>query len=96
MKILSISDVITNSSSEVFCYITGEKTTLEEVYKTLDRIFGYDQECEVTPVVAMSDKQITVDIPYHMGKGAYEYFRGGIESLINDVEDFQNCKIEFV
>ena len=51
MKILSISDIITNSSSEVFCYITGEEKVLKEVYVTLDRIFGWNQETEVTPVV---------------------------------------------
>ena len=99
MKILSISDVITNSSSEVFCYITGEEEVLKEVYDTLDRIFGWNQESEVTPVVEIGElhkhKQIVVDLPYHLGKGSYEYFRGAIKGLLS-VEDFQDCKVEFV
>ena len=37
MKILSISDVITNSSSEVFCTITADnKEILEEIYNTIE------------------------------------------------------------
>ena len=78
MKILSISDVITNSSSEVFCYITGEEEILEELYDTLDSIFGYNQESEVTPVVDMGEchkhKQIIIELPYHLGKGSWQYF----------------------
>ena len=100
MKILSISDVITNSSSEVFCYITGEEAILEEIYKTLDGIFGWNQESEVTPVVEMGErhrhKQIVVELPYCVrNKGYYEYFHGAIKGLLS-IEDFQDCKVEFV
>lgn len=39
MLILSISDVITNSSSEVFCTITADnKETLEEIYNTIENL----------------------------------------------------------
>lgn len=39
MKILSISDVITNSSSEVFCTITADnKEILEEIYNTIENL----------------------------------------------------------
>lgn len=100
MKILSISDVITNSSSEVFCYITGEKEVLHEVYETLNDIFGWNQELEVTPVVEIGErhrhKQIVIELPYRVrNKGSYEYFRGAIKGLL-EYEDFKDCKVEFV
>ena len=39
MKILSISDVITNSSSEVFCTITADnKEILGEIYNTIENL----------------------------------------------------------
>lgn len=94
MKILSISDVITNSSSEVFCYITGEKGELEQVYKSLDSVFGYNQELEITPVVDLEDDKIIVDLPYHTlaKRGVEAYFRKGIEGLL---EYFEGCKVDF-
>ena len=94
MKILSISDVITNSSSEVFCSITGEEEVLKEVYDTLDRIFGWNQELEETPVVDIGNGKVTVDLPFYLlrSKGSYEYFREGIQALVNA---YDNCKVDF-
>lgn len=39
-NIQSITDIITNSSSELFCTITSEKH-LKEIYEILDSIVGY-------------------------------------------------------
>ena len=40
-------------------------------------------------------KQIIIELPYHLGKGSWQYFHGAIKGLLS-VEDFQNCKVEFV
>lgn len=48
--IQSLSDVITNSSSELFAVIISD-TKLNEIYKIIDNLFGYDQEVEMTPCV---------------------------------------------
>ena len=46
IPIQSYSDIITNSSSELFCTITSEKH-LKEIYEILDSIVGYRQEPEI-------------------------------------------------
>lgn len=91
MKILSISDIITNSSSEVFCYITGDK--LDEIYDIFYKIVGYYQEYELTPVIEYDDNRITVDLPYAYGN-VKKYIKDAIEGLLNYPE-FDNCKVEF-
>lgn len=55
MKIQSISDIITNSSSEVFCRICSEHE-LDRIYDVLKTIFP-DNEYEITPVVALTDAE---------------------------------------
>ena len=39
IKVLNFSDVITNSSSEVFCTITGKEETLNEIFDFLGEDF---------------------------------------------------------
>lgn len=52
VSIQSISDIITNSSSELFATITSEsEETLNEIYSLIDKLFGYRQESEITPCV---------------------------------------------
>ena len=70
MKILSISDLITNSSSEVFCVISGtDPDILEQIHTDLYEFFDcWKQEYEQTPCLssfdARDDRQIKLDIPY--------------------------------
>ena len=69
MKILSISDLITNSSSEVFCIITPEaKSMVKDIFEVFDDIFGYNQEYEVTPVVTCDEDCVSIDLPYHFSE----------------------------
>lgn len=55
IPIQSYSDIITNSSSELFCTITSEKY-LEEIYQILDNIAGYRQEPETDVCVNYCSK----------------------------------------
>lgn len=91
MKIISISDLITNSSSEVFCVITGPEKELQEIEDILDDIFGYNQEYEITPVVDMDDEGLVIDLPYRMTRNDkfMAYWNGAIQNL---VKQFDNCK----
>ena len=93
MKILSVSDVITNSSSEVFCYITGGKDSLDKIYNILENIVGYNQEYELTPVIIYNDDNITIDLPYSFNK-IYDYITDAMDGLLKYPE-FSNCKIEY-
>ena len=91
MKIISISDLITNSSSEVFCTISGPEKELQEMEDILVDIFGYNQEYEVTPVVGRNDEGLVIDLPYNMIKNDkfMAYWNGAIQNL---VKQFDNCK----
>jgi len=52
IKIQSVSDIITNSSSEVFCRIhSDDKKFMEELYDCLYTVYGWNQESEMTPVL---------------------------------------------
>lgn len=42
INVQSISDIITNSSSEVFCTITGKDT--KSIYETLSPLFNGDAD----------------------------------------------------
>ena len=53
MKIQTISDIITNSSSEIFCTIHSDNRELiEELYDQIYSVFGWNQESERTPVIS--------------------------------------------
>ena len=74
MKILSISDLITNSSSEVFCVISGTNPDiLEQIHTDLYEFFDcWKQESEQTLCLSnfdkRDDKQIKIEVPYHKDK----------------------------
>ena len=52
LVIQSTSDIITNSSSEVFVVIhSSNREFIDELYSQLDSIYGWNQESERTPVI---------------------------------------------
>ena len=99
--IQSASDVITNSSSELFATITS-KTYLKEIYQLIDNIFGYDQELEITPCVDLflPNKD---DEPSHKSYNYYEnneYPNGHIQIdfpyCLNGAEQFYRFGLESI
>lgn len=81
LKIISISNVITNSSSEVFCYIKADSEILEEIYNTLGSNFLRD--CEGDGGLWLSDDYIDVSIS-HSGwlEGLDKILKPGLEKLL--------------
>ncbi len=79
--IKSISDVVTNSSSEVFCYIKGNEEILEEIYNTLGNDFL--QDCAGDGGLFLSDDYINVSIG-HQGwlEGLDKILKPGLEKLL--------------
>lgn len=89
INIQSFSDVITNSSSEIFCTITGED--LKAIYELLKPLFpGCDSELE--PVLYDRDGSIQLWIPY--GEYATEFYREGLKVIL-DKYFKDNYKIEY-
>lgn len=87
IKIQSVSDIITNSSSEVFCRITGDN--LNSAYDILEQLFylGYSEE---EPCMEEYDNLIEIRLPYGM-YGVDDFYKAGLEALLKDL----NCNIEY-
>lgn len=69
LHIQSISDIITNSSSEVFLEITsGEQSALNTVFDLLKNYFPED-DADLYPVVNM---EVYLSLPY--GIDSWEFF----------------------
>lgn len=91
INIQSFSDVITNSSSEIFCTITGND--LDSIYELLKPLFpssyGYS---EMEPTLYMEDGVITLWLPY--GDSPTEFYKAGLEAIL-DKYFKDNYKIEY-
>lgn len=85
INIQSFSDVVTNSSSEIFCTITGND--LDSIYELLKPLFpssyGYSD---------MEDGVITLWIPY--GEQPVDFYKAGLEAIL-DKHFKDNYKIEY-
>ena len=83
MKIISISDVITNSSSEVFCTIrSDDELVLMEIRETLSGL-GHSDWGDGGTYLDMDEKCITVDFAYDAWScGLDMLFQPGIEKLL--------------
>ena len=96
IKIQSISDIITNSSSEVFCKITGNN--LDEICDILQPLFPGD-DCEFEPVLRYYEdnewddgvpSHIILEFPYGL-ESVTEFYKAGLEAILKDL----NCNIEY-
>lgn len=80
IKIQSISDIITNSSSEVFCTVTSE-LYLDEVKNLLRTIFpGEDSELE--PTIETTCNAVTLWMPYGQ-YGMDVFYREGLKAILD-------------
>ena len=96
IKIQSISDIITNSSSEVFCKITGDN--LDEIWGILQPLFpGTDSE--LGPVLSYYEdnewdegvpENIVLELPYGL-ESVSEFYKAGSEAILKDL----NYNIEY-
>lgn len=83
MNILSISDVITNSSSEVFCTIHHkDNEVLEEIYEALLHLMSSECYDEYYPSVQHNEGDLEVWMPYHL-MDFEEFFRAGLEAILD-------------
>lgn len=74
MKILNISDVITNSSSEVFCIIkSDDETVLKEIYETLQEL----GQSDVGEGGTFFDGEKSIVVEF-----SYDVFTSGVEMLL--------------
>lgn len=80
-NIQSISDIITNSSSEIFCTITSNYA--DEIRDIFDKLFNYNDDPEMCPAVDIDeDGDVTIELPYDTSS-VQEFFKAGIEAILN-------------
>lgn len=97
IPIQSVSDLITNSSSEVFCRISSEEH-LDEIWDLLSPIFISDNS-EISPEIveryledekeylsveeikSLPYKWIEVKFPYSMN-GVKDFYKAGLETIL--------------
>lgn len=92
IKIQSFSDIITNSSSEVFCTITGNDT--EAIYQLLSPFFpGEDSEMEPT-LSLEEDNSILVWMPYGFD-GVTTFYRAGLKAFLDQAIGENNYSIDY-
>ncbi len=85
--IQSLSDIITNSSSELFAVINSDNDTIDKIYQLLNRIIGPNQELELTPVVSKIER------PTQEQLNNWE-FRSWILDRNSNLKDFPESWIE--
>lgn len=89
IKIQSFSDIITNSSSELFCQITGDNlNTINEFLSEI--IKGTDSEFD--PTIYYNGDYINIDIPYGYSKIAVEFMKAGLKAILSD---YKNINLNF-
>lgn len=81
IKIQSVSDIITNSSSEVFCTITG--LDIDFIKELIFPLFP-NKDSEMGPTVSFDDETncIEINMPYGI-EGFEEFLRLGLEAYLD-------------
>lgn len=94
IKIQSINDIITNSSSEVICRIDSNDNEIKKsIYELLSGLLpGDDSEMDAT--VSIWDDKIVVDIPTDQWS-SISFYRAGIEAILNEKFGKENYIIEY-
>ena len=85
--VISISDVITNSSSEVFCTIGGPFNDLLDLEEVFNEVFN-NQEDEWTLYSSIKDHKLEIEIPHRYNYDTIEFIKGGLDRLL---ELYPNC-----
>lgn len=83
IKIQSVSGIITNSSSEVFCRI--DSNCVDVIYDLLSPLFPA-RYSDDGPVLYRREEDgveyLEIDMPYHISDCG-EFFRAGLEALLD-------------
>ena len=57
VSVQSFGDIITNSSSEIFCTITGDADVLDFIAELLSHVFDNYGDCEIDPMFEYKIKE---------------------------------------
>lgn len=93
IKIQSISGVITNSSSEVFCTIIGDD--IKYIYEILQPLFT-GNDIDLYPYVYYNEEEqnVEVSLPYEF-TNACNFYRAGLEAILDSQCSCNHYKIKY-
>lgn len=102
MKLLinlqSVSDIITNSSSEVFCKITADKDTLTFIEDLLQPLFGDEYEYDMVLKLKyrededprwcsnyekLPEQWLELEMPYRLND-VEAFYKAGLEAILKE------------
>ena len=94
IQIQSISDIITNSSSEIFCTITSGNF-INEIHELLKPLFGdYDFYDDMNPGMSSYENYIEISMPYGMSN-VEEFYKAGLKAILDTHIGEENYSIEY-
>lgn len=98
IKLQSFGDVITNSSSEVFCWIYSDR--LNEIVEILTPLFP-NKDFDMGPTLNVYEKGyfdstpcISIDLPYDI-IGCEEFYRKGLTAILDQFLGSENYSIKY-
>lgn len=93
IKIQSFGDVITNSSSEIFCTI--ESANIQEIYHILQPLFE-DAYYDLDPTIHYNQEKevISVYLPYDFSRVG-NFYRAGLEAILDRNIGNENYSISY-
>ena len=87
IAIQSMSDIITNSSSEVFVRIhSSNREFMDELYEQIDAVFGWNQESEQTPVIEYDGQRNHEDWEYSSERFEYDAKEPKVDKTTINIE----------
>ncbi len=94
IKIQSVNDIITNSSSEVICRIDSNNEEIKKsIYELLSDLLPGD-DSEIEPTVNIWDDKIVIDVPVDQWNNI-SFYQAGIEAILNEKFGKENYTIEY-
>jgi hypothetical protein len=94
IKIQSISDLITNSSSEVFCRINSDDPEIKKQILGLLENLIPGLEAEYEPAVRVWDGEIVLELPNDYWSSR-AFYRAGLEAILKEKFGENNYTINY-
>ena len=81
INIQTVSDIITNSSSEVFCTITGQD--IKAIKDIIIPLFP-NTDSEMGPIAYLNEEDncVVIEIPYGLD-GVADFYKEGLEAILD-------------
>lgn len=91
INIQSFSDIITNSSSELFCTISGSEDISSIFSDIIEPLFP-GEDTEISPAAYYDEETNTISITLPYGIYCDEFYKAGLEAILGK---YNNITIDY-